>query len=501
MAELFSQNISKRFPVDLELPDNLEALQGDMGRALFWVPFALAPVVYPSFISLPFGGGLAFAITNWTGAHADQLRLARDTSYSRSAEPDERATSTLYFNLDVKALQRDSGEIDIALEPNISFSVQGPSDGQVDERIKLLYQDNLAFGAYSLDPDWGLNNKSVAPQTQQNQATYTYSTGWSATTGFDVPVDPTKGGTVKPGMTVTFNTTSSTVVRDFNLAAVTDPSGQAGVGWRSEMNLCYDGASQTFEYDVRDPYSIVINGVFTKWLKEVPLVSKNGFYIKLLAPFSSNGSGKPKNTRPRFDLVCQQRLSFAYIAGRSGAPGARVGGIAVVVPMVVEHRATLVVDCEKKQAFLENVKQSVLKAEGYYNRAAVGILTKDGAYLSVSDGRAKATAGSLGDREKFVVYQDGDDSRLRFRSAPENKFVCAEGGGGGDVSVNRDVPYGWETFVVEWPEREDGAFFVLKTYDGHYLRVEPGTSLVTASANGHSEATRFRLELGRPVLV
>jgi hypothetical protein len=40
------------------------------------------------------------------------------------------------------------------------------------------------------------------------------------------------------------------------------------------------------------------------------------------------------------------------------------------------------------------------------------------------------------------------DSRIHLR-ADNGQYVCAEGGGGGEVVANRDSAREWETFTVE----------------------------------------------------
>ncbi len=56
------------------------------------------------------------------------------------------------------------------------------------------------------------------------------------------------------------------------------------------------------------------------------------------------------------------------------------------------------------------------------------------------------------------------------------KFLCAEGGGGGEVNATRDANLQWETFLLEAPAPiQNGSKVHIRTYDGlHYLCAEGG---------------------------
>lgn len=46
----------------------------------------------------------------------------------------------------------------------------------------------------------------------------------------------------------------------------------------------------------------------------------------------------------------------------------------------------------------------------------------------------------------FIKVQDG--TQVQIKSVTLEKYVCAESGGGTDLSVTRDVASSWETFTV-----------------------------------------------------
>ncbi len=74
----------------------------------------------------------------------------------------------------------------------------------------------------------------------------------------------------------------------------------------------------------------------------------------------------------------------------------------------------------------------------------VALRSRNGQYLTVSNGRLMATAGSAGTWERFEVVGLGGD-QIALRSA-NGHYVTAEGGGGGQLNVDRRVPVAWETF-------------------------------------------------------
>ena len=84
-------------------------------------------------------------------------------------------------------------------------------------------------------------------------------------------------------------------------------------------------------------------------------------------------------------------------------------------------------------------------------------------------GELVADRDKIGPWETFkVTYLD--NNRLALQ-ASNGKYVCAENGGGGAVVANRDRIGEWETFVMVIV---DGGRIALQTHDGHYLCAEGG---------------------------
>lgn len=84
----------------------------------------------------------------------------------------------------------------------------------------------------------------------------------------------------------------------------------------------------------------------------------------------------------------------------------------------------------------------------------INIKTSSGQYLVVENGVLKATSNNPeGDAEMFMIErtnglgQISNENPIVLRSY-NNKYVCAEDGGGGEVSVNRDNRGIWETFTI-----------------------------------------------------
>ena len=117
-------------------------------------------------------------------------------------------------------------------------------------------------------------------------------------------------------------------------------------------------------------------------------------------------------------------------------------------------------------------------------QGALGTANKKNFVSALNSGEeVNAQATVIGSTEIFtVVGLDGEalksGDRVNLQTA--NKlFVCAEGGGGGSVSANREEAREWETFTI-WKIGGDGLIgfddaVTLKTWDNaHYLVAEKG---------------------------
>src|SRR6266516_7213366 len=67
-------------------------------------------------------------------------------------------------------------------------------------------------------------------------------------------------------------------------------------------------------------------------------------------------------------------------------------------------------------------------------------------------------------------------TQVHFRTS-SGDYLCAEGGGGGEVNATRTAAGGWETFTLDGVAggAVDGCEAVhLRTFDGHYVCAEGG---------------------------
>ncbi|XP_042015552.1 probable glucan 1,3-beta-glucosidase A [Salvia splendens] len=84
-----------------------------------------------------------------------------------------------------------------------------------------------------------------------------------------------------------------------------------------------------------------------------------------------------------------------------------------------------------------------------------------------------------------------DGTEVQLRSVSGNKYVSADNGGGGAVSVDRDVPLAWETFRL-W--RVSESTFQFRTSGGQFLTCGGDGDNVTAVAELPSDTETFYLE-------
>ena len=82
--------------------------------------------------------------------------------------------------------------------------------------------------------------------------------------------------------------------------------------------------------------------------------------------------------------------------------------------------------------------------------------------------------------------------------ADNGQYVCAEGGGGGEVVANRDKAQEWETLALELNEgrfRGDSRI-ALRAYNGQYVCAEGGGGgEVVANRDKAQEWETFTVEL------
>ncbi|KAK8637303.1 hypothetical protein V6N13_064726 [Hibiscus sabdariffa] len=84
-----------------------------------------------------------------------------------------------------------------------------------------------------------------------------------------------------------------------------------------------------------------------------------------------------------------------------------------------------------------------------------------------------------------------DGTQVSFKSVKLQKYVCAENGGGMDISVNRDSASSWETFTL-WRVTESE--FQFRTTQGQFLTSYGNGGTVSATAKSASSTEAFQVE-------
>ncbi|KAJ4714507.1 Glucan 1,3-beta-glucosidase [Melia azedarach] len=84
-----------------------------------------------------------------------------------------------------------------------------------------------------------------------------------------------------------------------------------------------------------------------------------------------------------------------------------------------------------------------------------------------------------------------DGTQVQLKSVTLQKYVCAEFGGGADVSVNRDAASLWETFTF-W--RVSESEFHFRTSEGQFLTCDGEGFSVSATVKSPSTAETFEIE-------
>ncbi|XP_051117883.1 probable glucan 1,3-beta-glucosidase A isoform X2 [Andrographis paniculata] len=84
-----------------------------------------------------------------------------------------------------------------------------------------------------------------------------------------------------------------------------------------------------------------------------------------------------------------------------------------------------------------------------------------------------------------------DGTEVQFKSVTLKKYVSADDGGGGVVTVDRDNPLAWETFRL-WRVSESA--FQFRTSSGQFLTCDQDGGSITATARSPSSTETFYLE-------
>lgn len=94
------------------------------------------------------------------------------------------------------------------------------------------------------------------------------------------------------------------------------------------------------------------------------------------------------------------------------------------------------------------------------------------------------------------VHQDLDDgTKVSMKSFSEGRWVCAEGGGGEQLTADRPSPSNWETFYLR---RDASGGLMIRAGSGHYWTVDSETGEIRANRveGGFRETFGIRREIG-----
>lgn len=318
----------------------------------FFVAASLLPVMPIVKVPIALIGATSGVIKNMTGAgDVDQERLSHaldEINFYLNEKP-----SAITSTFDVTALKRNNSSVDIVIKAHITYT-PGYRTKVDSSEMRSCYQDMVRFDI-SPNPDeinlWNIGQDTVVPKTNNNEVSYSITTGWSASAGLSV--SPKEGPSANTSVNYSFQTTSTTTTNDFNIQRETI-SPKKYISWSSSMKNCYE-ANNGSPYDIQNPYGLVNNSPFTRWLKAVPDVARADFSLE----YQSTYSITPEKSQSifgkvvSFDVIMIQRLIHAEVVGRTGQSWARIGGNAVVYPSYLVMKGRIYLDFANSQVHIE----------------------------------------------------------------------------------------------------------------------------------------------------
>jgi len=242
------------------------------------------------------------------------------------------------IDMQIVALDKEDGNVDIAIHVATSFQTAYSQSLRGYHPKRSLYQDQVRFRIWPKDPSQiDINHRGSMPKTEMKEVTYSNSATWNTKVGFtgEVGIAADKIGG-KIGVSgehgYSFSISAGTKTKDFDMAKISE--GQTDtLGWISQMrSLNATGTKHPMPkgYNPDDPYSLVANGAFTKWLNDPPGAAQSDLDLEFLAAYSGLDPSI-KNEVVEFEFTTTQRLMHAEIVGRWGIPGAEVGGVTVII--------------------------------------------------------------------------------------------------------------------------------------------------------------------------
>lgn len=306
----------------VNVPSNLEQVGGKIGH-LASVLGVLAPATGAG---VNLGGG-------W---NQDATKLIGSMTFAAHPRP-----SGINTTLRVQALRREDRTVDVVIRASNAYT---PGYREDDEAtLRGLYQDLVAIRIQPIDPYWKIAQHAIAPITNVSEVNYQVTTNWGAEGGFEANLGKTPGIGASGGASYSFQVTSGTVTKDFDLEKQTS-NGNA-ISWRSKMRNSYHGnQADSTGYNFQNPYSLVVNGAATKWFKDVPSVAKADMNLEYQAAYYASGAEVGRTAQ--FEVVSAQRLIYGQVVGRTGAKGLRTGGSAIMTTVHVISSGTIDIDFE-----------------------------------------------------------------------------------------------------------------------------------------------------------
>lgn len=282
-----------------------------------------------------------------TGASSEILKSLLNNMQFRDAGADAGVS----IELNVTVLERNDSKVDIAVEIYCSFQTAYSEYLNRYHPVRSLYQDMVVFAIKPSDAGQLKANHSISvPKTDMHQVNYSNTTNWSTKLGFSGGADksgPKLGvaGDVGYG----FSVTAGTATQDFDIVKTSEAQSET-LSWKSQMRNIYRTGTNTPDaggYNPASPNSIVVNGLFTKWLKDPPAAAKSDYELRYLAAYTC-AEPDIKNQTIELEFSTTQQLMHAEVVGRWGIPGLEVGGTAAVIPYYLFAKGKLKIDIPKQ---------------------------------------------------------------------------------------------------------------------------------------------------------
>ncbi|EKV26997.1 hypothetical protein C882_1926 [Caenispirillum salinarum AK4] len=362
---LLDRKLSKSFMTAASVPTNLETRYGGAGGARGI--FAIVPFIG---ILGPLGIALEGAIT-WSTINNPQtirdLKKAKDEiNHIDFKEAHDRQVGQ-NVSFEVVALQRDPDTVDLVVKAHANYVTAFKNSVDDPAAMRSLFRDKAVFalGGDALRKQGHalphttmvMDPSSLAPPTVLNEVTYQYSNTWSLDAGFSGSIGGGSGGDGAITGGYSFTTSASTTRSDFGMTRTS--RGPLASMWSADLQNVYEG-HHAFPYNTAKLESVIGHSIFANWVRSVPAAAEGDLDLEYLAAVTVRGP-LPKTIRVPFAL--NQRLIHAEVDGRWGAPGARVGGMPIVLPNTVETNGFLVVDTESWTVSVEDTETSFMNTK------------------------------------------------------------------------------------------------------------------------------------------